>query len=75
MKATTILGSALLAVVATVHGSVLPRDDLTEPASLTDLLESAKSQVVDGLNENEEKLRKRGATPSCTLSKLVYRRE
>lgn len=71
MKAATILGSALLAAVATV----LPRDDLAEPVALSDLLESAKSQVIDEVTSNEETLRRRGQTPACTLSKLVFRRE
>ncbi|KAL2130634.1 hypothetical protein VTI74DRAFT_6135 [Chaetomium olivicolor] len=77
MKAAAILGTALAAVA--VHAGVVPRnttdDGLTEPPELADLLEQAKAQVLDDVSQNEEKLRKRGETPRCTVGNLVFRRE
>jgi tyrosinase len=77
MKATTLLGAALAAV--TVSAGVVPRnttdDGLTEPPQLADLIEQAKSQVMDDVSSTEAKMRKRGETPKCTVSNLVFRRE
>ena len=80
MKAATLFGTALLAVA--VSAGVLPRDDavatddgLTEPPQLADLLEQAKSAVMDDVSATEAKMRKRGANPKCTASNLVFRRE
>lgn len=77
MKVSTLLGSALLAA-ASVQAVVVPRDDAVgepAPTELTDILEKSKAQVIDEVSSNEEKLRKRGQTPGCTLGKLVFRRE
>ncbi|KAK3319501.1 tyrosinase-like protein [Cercophora scortea] len=76
MRASTILGG--LALVATASSSSLPRDvadDLVLSPELADLIESAKTQVIQEVTDNEEKLRKRGETPSCTIGNLVFRRE
>lgn len=76
MKAAAFLGAALAA--AAVHAGVVSRDasdGLTEPPALADLLEKAKAQVIEEVTENENKARKRGETPSCTLRNLVFRRE
>ncbi len=80
MKAATLFGTALAAVA--VSAGVFPRDDvaatgdgLTEPPQLADLLEQAKAAVIDDVSATEAKMRKRGVTPKCTLSKLVFRRE
>jgi tyrosinase len=76
MKVASILATAILAAVSTA--SALPRDDtngLTESPELAQLLEDAKSQVMEQVTEQAEKLRKRGQTPTCTASKLVFRRE
>jgi tyrosinase len=77
MKATAFLGAALAA--AAVHAGVVPRetsgDGLTEPPALAELIEQAKAQVIDEVTENENKARKRGETPHCTLRNLVFRRE
>ncbi|KAH6632490.1 tyrosinase-like protein [Chaetomium tenue] len=74
MKAATLLGAALAA--ATVHAGVRCRDTgLSQPQELTDLIEEAKSRVIQGLTEQENKLREAGETPRCTVDKLVFRRE
>ncbi len=80
MKATTLLGAALAAVG--VSASVVGRqaatttsDGLTEPTELADLIEQAKSQVIDDVSATEAKMRKRGQTAKCTVSNLVFRRE
>jgi len=77
MKAAALLGTALAAVAA--HAGVLPRaentDGLTEPSALVDLIEQAKAQVIEDVSAAAEKMRKRGETPTCTLSNLVFRRE
>ena len=79
MKVSNILGSVILAT--SVQGSVLLRRDTTEPdvleppASLVNLVETAKEQVISEVAETEAKLRKRGIAPTCTPSKLYFRRE
>lgn len=80
MKVTAILAAALTAAVSSSALSVsLPRDDtgdgLTEPPELADLLEQAKENVINQVQDQEETLRKRGGTPSCTAKNLVFRRE
>ena len=74
MKATTILGSLAAAFSVTAYPSS-PTDDLVEPTTLVDLIESAKSQVISNLLDKESDLLKRGQTPGCTVNKLVFRRE
>jgi tyrosinase len=80
MKAAAFLGTALVA--AAVHAGVLPRDTaagnndgLTPSEDLNDLIEQAKAQVINNVTETEQKLRKRGQTPRCTVGNLVFRRE
>ncbi|KAK4164116.1 putative tyrosinase [Cladorrhinum sp. PSN259] len=80
MKVSNILGSVLLAT--SVQGSVLLRRDtgtepdvLEPPASLVNLVETAKEQVISEVSETAAKLRKRGITPSCTPNRLYFRKE
>lgn len=74
MKAATLLGAALAA--ATVHAGVRCRGTgLTQPQELSDLIEEAKSRVLQDLTDRENKLREAGETPRCTVDKLVFRRE
>jgi tyrosinase len=81
MKAIALLGTALVAAAA--HAGLLPardasaaaEDDFTESKALADLLNTAKTQVLEKLKENEKSLRDRGETPPCTADKLVFRRE
>ncbi|KAM7183235.1 putative tyrosinase [Rhypophila sp. PSN 637] len=79
MKTTTFLGSALAAALS-VNGlpSVNSRavnDDLVEPQSLVDMIEAAKAQVIADVASKETEMRKRGVEPTCTVSKLKFRRE
>ncbi|KAK4182224.1 putative tyrosinase [Podospora australis] len=77
----TIFGSALLAAVSSVNGIAVNiardtnTDGLTIPPELPDLIEEAKANIIEKVSETEAKLRKRGIFPSCTLSKLKFRRE
>jgi tyrosinase len=80
MKAAALLVTGLVAVA--VHAGVLPRDapaaaddGLTKSQDLDDLIEKAKAQITDEINENEAALLKRGETPRCTVRNLVFRRE
>ena len=76
---STVIGTALLASVSLAMPSNTKtssdNNGIDGPQELTDLIEQAKANVLRELAENEAKLRKRGITPSCTLSKLVFRRE
>lgn len=87
MKLSALLGPVILAASSVSAGAhsvqadqVLPRDATEEvvtpePEALSDLLETAKLTIMEELAETEAKIRKRGGTPGCTLSKLGLRRE
>lgn len=79
MKVAAILATALTAAVSSTALSVsLPRDSgdgLTESPELSQLLDQAKANVIDQVDQNEAALRKRGVTPKCTSRNLVFRRE
>lgn len=79
MKVATLFATALTAAASVTAISVsLPRDTtngLTQSPELAELLESAKSTVIDQVTAEERKLRARGVTPTCTAKKLVFRRE
>lgn len=79
------VSSSLVAVVtfalssaASVVPANLARDTangLTESQQLADLLRAAQSTVIEQVTAVEQKLRKRGVTPTCTADNLVFRRE
>lgn len=79
MKVSSSLVAAVTIAVSTAL-SIAPQhlardasDDLTESPELADLLETAKSNVMDQVTVEE---RKRGTPPpGCTSDKLVFRRE
>jgi tyrosinase len=79
MKVAAVLASALTAAVSSTALSVsLPRDSgngLTESPELSQLIQQAKSNVIDQVNVQERSLRKRGVTPKCTSNNLVFRQE
>ena len=80
MKVAAILAVVLAAAVSSTALSVpLPRDDttdgLTQSPELAQLLEEAKANVIEQVSEQEEKLRKRGIIPQCTVGNIVFRRE
>jgi hypothetical protein len=80
MKVSSSLVAAVTIAVSTalsIAPQHLARDDasadLTESPELADLLQTAKSNVIDQVTAEE---RKRGAPPpGCTSDKLVFRRE
>ncbi|KAK4453839.1 putative tyrosinase [Podospora aff. communis PSN243] len=80
MKTTALLSSAL-AATSLCHGSALPRntstvtDDITPSPDLTCLIDSAKTAILSHLATQTLELAKRGLTPTCTPSKLRFRRE
>jgi tyrosinase len=81
MKVSATLAAALSVAVSTAlsvpsaHQARDSTDGLTESPDLAKLLEQAKANVIDQVNEEAQNLSKRGVQPTCTADKLVFRRE
>ncbi|KXH30469.1 hypothetical protein CSAL01_00697 [Colletotrichum salicis] len=76
MKVSSVLSSAILALVALAAPSVKPRgDSITDGAQFADLTASIQADVLKSLDEWEARLRKRGESANCTTSNIVFRKE
>ena len=75
LSALLLLGPGLLAASSAGAQEVVTATPEPEPEALLELLETANTTIIEQLAETEAKVRKRGGTPGCTLSKLGLRRE
>ncbi|KAG7151127.1 N-acetyl-6-hydroxytryptophan oxidase ivoB like protein [Verticillium longisporum] len=75
MRFVSILTSVALTSVALATPAVHPRDDASDEAQVSGLVEYIKTSVLKSLDDREAKLRKHGEEASCHGRNVVFRRE